>query len=339
MVFALEIKQEDWPWEAEWPREEGAVDAIVRLQDGWSLEDIAGLAVALDLGALVHMECYPERLIAEMGASLCLHPQQLRIVGGRREQEPIWNGSVGIPPPPPYLDTERLQRRGGGLCQTRVCNDSRFPAFVEFLINTFGGYAGLSRGSGVMDVAGGAGGLAFELTVRRGIRCVVVDPREVRLNKNQRSVLEFRKRSCAELESGLSISPLARSMHQHFQPRELKQLQVMFESTEVVAGAAEGQIGGVAEALCNCSVVVGLHPDQALDHIVDAAIALRKPFAVVPCCVFWKHAGFAHRRTPTGKHVKTYDELCDYIGAKVDGVREVSLDFPGLNRVFFWHPP
>lgn len=32
--------------------------------------------------------------------------------------------------------------------------------------------------------------------------------------------------------------------------------------------------------------VVGMHPDQATDAIVDFALACSKPFAVVPCCVF-----------------------------------------------------
>ena len=32
--------------------------------------------------------------------------------------------------------------------------------------------------------------------------------------------------------------------------------------------------------------VVGLHPDEATEAIVDCALAHGKPFAVVPCCVF-----------------------------------------------------
>ena len=32
--------------------------------------------------------------------------------------------------------------------------------------------------------------------------------------------------------------------------------------------------------------LVGLHPDEATEAIVDCALANRKPFAVVPCCVF-----------------------------------------------------
>ena len=35
-----------------------------------------------------------------------------------------------------------------------------------------------------------------------------------------------------------------------------------------------------------CSVVVGMHPDEATEAIVDFARVRGKPFAVVPCCVF-----------------------------------------------------
>src|SRR5688500_3796078 len=48
------------------------------------------------------------------------------------------------------------------------------------------------------------------------------------------------------------------------------------------------------ELLLNCSLVVGLHPDQATELIVDFALKHGKPFAVVPCCVF--PALFPHRR-------------------------------------------
>jgi hypothetical protein len=35
-----------------------------------------------------------------------------------------------------------------------------------------------------------------------------------------------------------------------------------------------------------CSVVIGMHPDQATGSIVEFAMENDKPFAVIPCCVF-----------------------------------------------------
>ena len=54
--------------------------------------------------------------------------------------------------------------------------------------------------------------------------------------------------------------------------------------------------GPLGDAIARCDVLVGMHPDQATEPVVDAAIALGKPFAVVPCCVFPEL--FPDRRTP-----------------------------------------
>jgi hypothetical protein len=55
-----------------------------------------------------------------------------------------------------------------------------------------------------------------------------------------------------------------------------------------------------------------MHPDQATEPIVDAAIELGKPFAVVPCCVFPEL--FPERRTKDGDSVRTYVQFLDYLG-------------------------
>lgn len=43
----------------------------------------------------------------------------------------------------------------------------------------------------------------------------------------------------------------------------------------------------------DCSVLVGMHPDQAAEHLVDFALLNKKPFVLVPCCVY--HKQFPHR--------------------------------------------
>ncbi|KXZ53943.1 hypothetical protein GPECTOR_6g861 [Gonium pectorale] len=50
--------------------------------------------------------------------------------------------------------------------------------------------------------------------------------------------------------------------------------------------AAGEEAEAVAELLRNCSLVVGLHPDQATEAILDFALQGGKPFALLPCCVF-----------------------------------------------------
>jgi hypothetical protein len=95
----------------------------------------------------------------------------------------------------------------------------------------------------------------------------------------------------------------------------------------------------------HCSVVLGMHPDEATEDIIDLALAHDKPFAVVPCCVFWKRD--PHRKTPNGKAVRTWEQFCEYLAAKDDGKQQqgggggggriqiATLPFPGRNLVIY----
>lgn len=73
---------------------------------------------------------------------------------------------------------------------------------------------------------------------------------------------------------------------------------------------------------------------QATEHIVGLAQQLRKPFAVVPCCV---HArDFPQRRLPCGGPVRSHDDLVAYIVSKDPLAIEVAeLPFEGRNTVVF----
>jgi len=42
--------------------------------------------------------------------------------------------------------------------------------------------------------------------------------------------------------------------------------------------------------------LVGMHPDEATDMIIDIGLRYNKPFAMVPCCVFSQK--FPNRRKP-----------------------------------------
>eukprot|EP01043_Picozoa_sp_COSAG02_P043766 COSAG02_NODE_3843_length_6160_cov_40.615740_5_plen_414_part_00 len=72
--------------------------------------------------------------------------------------------------------------------RVRPANSNRFMVMAQWLVDTFGRDT-LVRDGGVLDVAGGAGGIAFELSCRRGIPCAVVDPRPVLCSKKQRVAL------------------------------------------------------------------------------------------------------------------------------------------------------
>ena len=88
----------------------------------------------------------------------------------------------------------------------------------------------------------------------------------------------------------------------------------------------------------NCSVVVGLHPDQATEFIVDYCLDKKRnkketPFAIIPCCVFQNSTVFRHRQ-----HVKSYDKFLDYLCEKDTRIQKKVLEFPGRNVVLFFNP-
>ncbi|KAF1772834.1 Nucleic acid-binding, OB-fold [Phytophthora cactorum] len=58
-----------------------------------------------------------------------------------------------------------------------------------------------------------------------------------------------------------------------------------------------------SELFTDCSVFVGMHPDEATEAIVDAALKLGKPFAIVPCCVMSRV--FPDRQCQDGTPVDT----------------------------------
>lgn len=82
-----------------------------------------------------------------------------------------------------------------------------------------------------------------------------------------------------------------------------------------------------------CSCVVGMHPDEATETILDLSLQHGKAFAIVPCCVFPEMN--RHRRMPDGSPVRTWEQFLVYLQAKDEGIRRTNLPFPGRNVVLF----
>ncbi|KAF9994446.1 hypothetical protein BGZ65_009917 [Modicella reniformis] len=94
-----------------------------------------------------------------------------------------------------------------------------------------------------------------------------------------------------------------------------------------------------SDILDGASILIGMHPDQATEPIVDMALKHNKPFAVVPCCVFGHEN--PHRRLSNGGAVDTTLEFIQYLIEKdmISGVservRKEFLPFVGMNIVVF----
>ena len=104
---------------------------------------------------------------------------------------------------------------------------------------------------------------------------------------------------------------------------------------------AEATFACLERAMAECSVVLGMHPDQATECVVDFALERGKPFAVVPCCVYSRE--FPARRRPAtperprgGGAVTTHAHLVEYLLAKAPGTcRSATLPFGGMNTVVY----
>eukprot|EP00392_Amoebophrya_sp_AT5.2_P003613 g3618.t1 len=90
----------------------------------------------------------------------------------------------------------------------------------------------------------------------------------------------------------------------------------------------------VAATLHKANLVVGMHLDGAAEAVVDFALQRQISFAIVPCCTCSKM--FPNRRHPeTGKLIKSYTDLVDYLQRKDAGIRKSNLDFSGKNVVLW----
>ena len=92
-----------------------------------------------------------------------------------------------------------------------------------------------------------------------------------------------------------------------------------------------------AELFARCSVVTGLHPDQATEPIVRHCLKARKPFLIMPCCVFPNDN--PHRRTPAGNPVRSLEDFITFLQALDHSgeMQRATLDaIPGCNTVLHY---
>ena len=81
-------------------------------------------------------------------------------------------------------------------------------------------------------------------------------------------------------------------------------------------------------------LVVGLHPDEATEPLVDLSIQFSLDFAVIPCCVFSQD--FPQRRLRSGEEPRSYESFCDYLTEKQEAIRSQRLPFIGKNKVLYY---
>ena len=247
----------------------------------------------------------------------------------------------------------------------------RARVFAVWLVGTFG-HEYLSRGSGVVDVAGGRGELTFELAVTQRVPATLLDPRHPgKLTKQQKALLlasgpgltPRRARAVLTLQGpalltsaeldGVSLpataTATASASASTTAPRHSAEAEraarVGWQDLDLDQGEGEGE-ALLAELIATSAALVALHPDQATEPTVRCAIAARRSWAVVPCCVF--AADNPHRFVPGpggNKPVATHADLCEYLQAignaaarhEGEAVKCAQLDFVGRNTVLYQH--
>ncbi|CAE7353919.1 unnamed protein product [Symbiodinium necroappetens] len=310
----------------------------------------------------------------------------------------------------------KIANRGEGR-RNGVKNYSKASVLRRWLLDSFGVQC-LRAGSGVLDVAGGKGELAWELVNLNLIPAVVLEPRLLELQSVERkwrngifwrNPIFHSHLHCAhdpsiepcrpghlrliitpalvtwlsclhghwgEANDGLdslgNLGNLSAFEHARERAQDLrwtrKGLQTHEEDDEAVgehpaemeddaileAGVTDGskdseawaaheedlECGRLAaeakESILNCSAVVALHPDQAAEPALRLALALRKPCAIVPCCVY--SAEFPKRKLRSGRAVRTYEELLEYLQQLDERIQRVDLDFEGKRTLLFITP-
>jgi len=175
----------------------------------------------------------------------------------------------------------------------------RARVFAEWILDKYG--RDYFEEGIILDIGGGRGDLAFELATRHGLDCAVVDPRPSKLRRWQASY-----------------------QRKHPEARVPKHYQALF-----TPGFLEAQ----DIPLPTVKLIVGLHPDEATEPIVATALALGRPFAVIPCCVF--AASFPLRRLKDGSNPSSYEEFLTYLKEKDARIAEERLSFLGKNTVLY----
>lgn len=272
----------------------------------------------------------------------CEHPEgeELRIARGQYwDAQKRKRAESANPEDPHSVDDKRSHAQ-------RAC------VFAEWLCETYG--VEELRRSGVVDVAGGRGELAFELAAKRRIPCTVVDPR---CPGRPDGGCDSQDQAGIEAPSSWTGFRLSRAQRLWLEAnvpgvKGFAACQAYVESCPLWQCRATvpcGTNGGLADTTVaialrerwsrvvgECHLVVGLHPDQATGAVVELAGEFNKPFAVVPCCTFADD--FPERKLANGSSVRTYDDLVAWLRAQSSGTKAGYLGFQGKNLVVFVAP-
>ncbi|KAL9185716.1 hypothetical protein ACHAXT_003493 [Thalassiosira profunda] len=192
----------------------------------------------------------------------------------------------------------------------------RHVIFARWLVDTYTIEA-LSRGSGVIDVAGGNGTISRTLC-ELGVPSTLLDPNPRCGGGKVGDGDESGEEESDKLPFGVIPHPLNGD-----------------------GGDLTSRGDEIGRTLRNCSLLCGLHPDQATEPILALALQLGVPFAVVPCCVMPSLFPGRVQRRYNNDPVRSYSAFCRYLLDMAPLGEEFRVDhlpFVGRNKVIFRCP-
>ena len=184
--------------------------------------------------------------------------------------------------------------------QGDIANSSqRARVYADWIVGKFG--LDFLKTGKILDIGGGRGDLSFELGAKLGLDCIVVDPRPQKMKRWQ---VKFIKKnpSC----------------------RKARHIQDIFDSCFFDRNLID---------IKTVNLIVGLHPDEATEPLVDTAVDLLINFCVIPCCVFSQD--FPNRKLKNGNIPTSYENFCEFLAEKCPGTEKELLPFIGKNKVIF----
>ena len=212
-------------------------------------------------------------------------------------------------------------------------NQHRHKSFVKWLVDTFALQPKQEGGVDlchILDVAGGKGEVSTRLCMCHRQHVVMVDPRPANIvhcfetlvlpkipNKWQRRLEEQRAENPSFVEETVNS--------------RFRQLVTTFDDHSLAISEE------LQQAVEKATLILGLHADGATEAIVDAALQYKKPFVVVPCCVF-PNLFTTRRVEEEGRMVpvRSHEQFCRYLASKDSRFKTEVLPFEGRNQAIWW---
>jgi len=191
------------------------------------------------------------------------------------------------------------------------------------------------RGDGtdvVLDVAGGKGHVSLELALQHQVPCTVMDP----LMRHRQPKWYKRLQKAG--------APVPQFVARPFGMDDTSRQWVLgggmareetSDGDGTTTNATKDASSSSSTSTTPFTCLVGLHPDECTQDILQMALQCNLSVAIVPCCVF---PSLFPLRTlqSTGQVVQTYDDFLTFLLQQDERLQLATLPFQGKNQVIYY---